>query len=157
MWKVYGNVLETADIDGTTKTQAMAWVPNSDIVLRGTRTWFVMFNSPVFTQLRMRLYESQGSGAGKLIATSTNFFIPADLQTDAYALKGVYFDWADIALKGTNTYYFLPYATGYTGNDSTHIAWVKAFPDPEYRTGFSLTYEEMHARPYRLAVIGADL
>lgn len=157
MWSVYGNVLATADIDGSTKSQAMKFKPNSDIVVRAFRTWFVCFNSPVFTQLRLRLYEDQNGSAGKLIATSSNFHIPSDLYTDPYALKGTYFEFEYLPLKSTNYYHVLPYATGYTGNDSTHLAWVKGWPDNEYRTGLALDFEEIHVSPYRFAIVGADL
>ena len=33
MWKVFGNVLLTADINGTDKSQAMKFRPNSNIVV----------------------------------------------------------------------------------------------------------------------------
>lgn len=157
MWKVYGNVLSTSDISGTDKSQAMKIKMNSNSIVKAIRTWFVVYNAPVFTELRLRIYEDQGGVAGKLIATSTNFFTPADLYTDDYGHKGVYFEFADIALKSTPYYHILPYATGYTGNDSTHLALSKAFPDPEYRTGLSLTYEAMHTMPYRLAIVGSEL
>jgi hypothetical protein len=160
MWQVFGGILETAMIDGTSKAEAMRIRPNSDIVLRAMRTWFCAYNDPVFTELRLRLYEDQGGNAGKLIATSTNAFTPAEIivdPTNVAALKGVYFEFPDIALKGTNWYHVLPYATGYTGNDASHLAWVKGWPDNEYRTGLSLTYESSMTNPYRLAVIGADL
>lgn len=157
MWKVYGNILETAEINGTDKSQAMKIKMNSNSIVKAIRTWFVFYNDPVFTELRLRIYEDQGGVAGKLIATSSNFFAPADVQTDAYAHKGLYFELPDIALKATQFYHVLPYAVGYTGNDSTHIAWSKAFPDPEYRDGLSLTFESMHVSPYRLAIVGAPL
>jgi len=161
MWKVYGNALMTADIDGTTKTNAMKVKMNADTVVRAVRTWFVFFNDPVYTELRFRLYEDQGGAAGKLIATSTNALTAAtifiDDATNTSAMKGVYFEFADVALKGTNFYHVLPYATGYTGNDSSHISWVKGWPDNEYRAGLTLSYEEIQVSPYRFAVIGADL
>lgn len=158
MWKVYGNVLLTADINGTDKSQAMKFRPNSNIVVRAIRTWFVLYNSPVYTALSLRIYADQGGSAGKLIATSTNSHVPGDLlTTEAYGLKGTYFEFDDIALNGDTWYHVLPYATGYTGTDASHIAWVKGWPDNEYRTGLALDYEESIKSPYRFAVIGAPL
>jgi len=157
MWKVYGNVLLTSEIDGTDKSQAMRIRPNSNRVLRALRTWFIFYNAPVFTQLRLRIYEDQNGSAGKLIATSSNYFAPADCFTDPYAHKGLYFEFGDISIKSTNWYHILPYATGYTGNDSTHIAWSKGFPDPEYTTGLTIDFESMHVMPYRLSLVGAPL
>lgn len=157
MWKAYGNVLLTADINGTTKTQAMKFRPNSDVVIRAVRSWFVFYNSPVFTALSLRIYEDQGGSAGKLLATSTNSHSMAEMSTLAYAMKGTYFEFADISLKATNYYHVLPYATGYTGTDASHIGWVKGWPDNEYRTGLALDYEEIHVNPYRFAIVGAPL
>jgi len=157
MWNVYGNVLLSSEIDGTDKSQAMKIRTNSDIVLRALRTWFVFYNTPVFTTLSMRLYMDQGGTPGKLLSTSTTAHVPSDLFTDVYALKGTYFEFGDVSLKGTNYYWLLPYAVGYTGTDASHIAWVKGWPDNEYRTGLALDYEEIQVSPYRLAVIGAPL
>lgn len=161
MWKVFGNVLETADINGTSKSQAMKIRTNSNVVVKAIRTWFVFFNDPAFTSLSLRIYEDQAGQAGKLIATSTNSFTLAQVFTDAasndYALKGLYFEFDEISLKGTSYYHVLPYAVGYTGTDSSHIAWVKGWPDNEYRTGLTLSYEESIASPYRFAVVGASL
>lgn len=158
MWKVYGNVLLTADINGTDKSQAMKFRTNSNIVVKAIRTWFVLYNDPVYTALSLKIYDDQNGSAGKLLATSTNSFAPADLlATYDYGLKGTYFEFANISLKGTNWYHVLPYATGYTGTDASHIGWVKGWPDNEYRTGLALDYEEIHVNPYRFAIVGASL
>lgn len=157
MWKVYGNYLANSEVDGTDTSQAMGFTIPEPTVILGIRTWFVFYNSPAFTALRLRIYENRGGVAGKLLATSTNSFVTAGVQTLAYALKGVYFDFDKPSLKGGIEYFCLPYVTGYTSSDSSHISWVKSFPDPEYRGSLDLTYEGMHVMPYRFAVVGASL
>ena len=157
MWKNWAHPFETSHIDGTTKAEAMGITFTNNTIVRGIRTWFVFYNSPAFTRLYLRIYESQGGAAGKLIATSTNSFVPADLYTQAYAVKSCGFTFEYLTFKASTEYFLLPYATGYTGNDSTHIGWVVAFPDPEYRGGVTPTFERLFVNGYRIAIVGAEL
>jgi len=155
-WKIYGNQLDADDVDGVDLSQAMRIRMNQNLVLEGLRTWFVFYGAPAFSSLRLKLYDDREGVAGKLIAQSINEWVPADVQTDAYAVKGLWFEFEHRAMRGDTFYHVLPVITGYAPSEASHIAWVKSFPDPEYRTGLDLTYEAMHVRPYRLAVVGAE-
>lgn len=154
MWTVYGAILETAELGGG-KTVSLRFRPNSNKVMKLFSTWFI-FHDTTFTALSLRLYDDRNGSAGKLIATSTNSYAPGDIFTDDYSIYGLGFEFDDIALMATSWYHLVPYATGYTGSDLSHVAWVKGWPDNEYREGLDLSFEEIHVSPYRLGPIGAD-
>lgn len=157
-WKVSANLIEQNEADGTDLTYSQRFKVNSNSVVRAIRTWVVLYNNPTFTNMRMRLYENRNGVAGKVLATSTNSFVTADLlSTEVHGLKGIYFTFADVPLLGTEWYHAQILLDGYTFSDSSLVGWVKGFPDPEYREGLALTYEERLVSPYRFAVIGADL
>jgi hypothetical protein len=54
------------------------------------------------------------------------------------------------------TYHFVPWISGYTGDSSAHIAWVKAFPDPTYETGLTVNQIKIATLPYKIAFIGDE-
>lgn len=156
-WKVSGNMLETDEADGSNLLYSQRFKLNSNTVVKAIRTWVVFYNSPTFTNLRLALYENQGGFAGKLIQESINSFDPSDIYTDTHSLKGLYFTFSDIPLLGTEWYHCQLIADGYTFSEASHISWVKGYPDPEYRTGLTLTYEDRLITPYRFALVGADI
>lgn len=153
--KVYGAQLATSDIDGSTRNISLRFRANSNQVIKLFSTWFVFYNSPAFMSLSLKLHNDQNGLPGSFIVESTNSYAPADIFALPYSIKGLGFEFDDIAILGTAWYHLVPYAVGYTGSDSSHIAWAKGWPDNEYRTNLNITYESIGVNPYRLAPIGA--
>lgn len=156
-WRVWGNSLSTADLTGGTDVyQPVTFTENNQIML-ACRSWFIFYSSPVFTNLKMRVYSNDGGAPGEVIATSTNSWNAADLYTQAHAVKEMYFDFDYPTFKIDDLYHFVPYADTYTGTINSHIAWKNTFPDPPYKAGLTLTYEKLLIYPYDLTIIGSAL
>ncbi len=157
-WRVWGTRWTTSDM--TTTTLSQKFIPNDDILLLAVRTWVIVYNNPTFTALNMKLYSDNGGSVGTLLHTSDNTQLKASIHTSANAVKEIYFEFnapTGIPLKSSDSYHIVINGTGYTGNDSTHLAWMKAFPDPVYQTGISVTFNNLAVSPYAMYFIGARL
>jgi len=157
-WSVLGRVLDTADL-GSSGTVYQKVIFNKDLVLRSMQTWFIVYNNPTFTDLYFKVYSLDGTTPKKLIYTSTNVILKADMFTENYGIKGVRFDFGDVAFRATTSYAFVPRATGYTASGSSYLAWKLAWPDPAYRTNIPLSDKSNAGRsPYDITgFIGAKL
>lgn len=153
--QVWGKVLTTADMTSPNVFQPV--IPNRDMVLKAIRTTFIVYNNPTFTAVGMKIWSNNGGVPGKLLHTATNTILKADLHTLANGIKEVYFEFNLPALDEANTYHFAPYATGYTGNDTAHLAWMHGFPDGVYKTNVPQTFENLLVRPFHMVLVGADL
>ena len=67
------------------------------------------------------------------------------------------FPFDDVNLRKDESYFFHLALTGYTGDETSHIAWRQGWPDPIYRTGLDADYEELHVSPYSIAFITDEL
>lgn len=156
-WRVFGERIETADMSAPFRVY-MPVEFNSDFLLKAIRTWFVIYNDPVFTSIEMRIYSNRSNAPGKLITTSSNVQLKADVHTEDNAAKGIYFEWdTPKSFEAGDRYYLVPFINGYTGTEASHIAWVKAWPHAVYTTGLSNDYESLGIDPYHVAFIGAKL
>ena len=153
-WKVYGERLETADLTGTRVNQS--YQPNKNLVIRGCRIWIIVNNNPPFTDLNMKIYSNDNGDPGKLLHTSTNVQTKAALITLANGVIETFFDFADVPMHSNDTYRFVLNGTGYTGTDSSHLAWRRGWPNPVYRpSGFG--FSDLVTAPLTLYTIGAEL
>lgn len=137
-WGVFGKVLDTADLSSG-KTVYQKVIFNSDIVLSGFQTWFVVYNNPTFTNLYFEVYSLSGTTAKKLLYTSSNVVTKAEMITHSYGIKGIPIKFDNVVFKGTDSYAFVPRGTSYTGTGSAYLAWKLAYPDPAYRTNVPLS------------------
>ncbi|MEM5807963.1 MAG: hypothetical protein QW818_02420 [Candidatus Aenigmatarchaeota archaeon] len=158
-WRVWGNKIENSEADGTDLKYSLRFRADKNRVIRAIRTWIILYGNPSFTNLRLSIYERQGNSAGKKIATSLNSYSPLQiLSTHQNGVKGIWFEFADIAIQKNEWYHLQILMNGYSFSESSHVAWVKGFPDPEYREGVSpITFEKLPIMSYRLAIIGSTL
>jgi hypothetical protein len=152
----YGDPFDTAEMTDSTKSVRMR--PNKNIVLRAVRTWLIWYdNTDSIANLVCKIYSDRSQSAGALIATSANSFARSDIITEANGVKELYFEFDEIPMHSGTFYHFVINCSGYTGSESSHIAWRKAWPDPVYRTGWTQGLESLAVAPYMLTVIGDDL
>lgn len=161
-WRVWGTRIETAEMVGTTVHQP--FLVNKNLVFRAVRTWVIHYNNPTYTDLSMKLYSGSTNDAATslpkvLLASSTNVQTKAVISTLDNANKEIWFQFADIALKGSTLYHLVLNGTGYTDNWPTDgIAWRKAFPDPVYTTNVDVSsITKLGVNPYMMHFIGADI
>lgn len=155
MWRVWGEILETSDLSGTRVYQP--YKPNKNIVIIGCRVWIVVYNDPSFTDLNMKIYSNDSDDAPEaLLATSTDVRTKSEIITDTNGVKEIYFNFNNFGMQKNDTYNFVLNGSGYTGSSSSHLAWMRGYPDPVHRpNGFG--YVDLAVAPFALYTIGADL
>lgn len=155
-WQVWGETLYTADLaSGINIFQPV--IPNSNIILKAIRCWFIGYNNPAYTDLYMTIYSNNTGSPKTLLHTSTNRLAKATIASENNWIKEVYFEFDNVNLRSADTYHFVPRATAYTGTDNSHIAWRKGWPDPVYRTNVGADFEDLISNPYCLYLIGAEI
>lgn len=153
-WKVFAERLLTADFSGSPTHSARAVFTN-DIALKAVRTWVVLFNAPIFTQLEMRIYSNLSNAPDILLHTFDTTWQLSDISDQDYAVREIYFNSAfAFPILSGETYHFVLWPTGYTGDETSHIGWVRTLDDPTY-AGYTPDMKELNASPYRMAYIGA--
>ncbi len=156
-WRVWGEILTTSDLNGTSTRVAQKVIFNDDLIVKACRAWFVVYNNPTFTTLGFKIYADNNNSPGALLFSSSQI-TKAEMVTLANGVKEVYFELNDYAFQATDVYWFVPFVTGaYVGNDTQHLAWKKAWPDPVYRTNVDSGAEKLHVAPYDLYFIGSEL
>jgi hypothetical protein len=153
-WSVYGESLKTADFSGSPVFSQKFTMPQKE-VLKAIRTWVVLFNTPVFTNLSLRIYSNVGGSPGQLLWTADTTWTRAQIATEAYALKEIYFEFVNPLFLGQDTYHAVLWASGYTGDDSSHVAWVRTWPD--ILNNYTPTLEGIATAPFKISLIGAPL
>ena len=151
-WTVWGDKFETGELSNTNMYCKIKF--NQNLVLKGVRTWIILYNNPTFTDLNLKLYSNEDNKPKSLLYTSTNVQKKEDIITEHNGAKEIYFDFNDVPLNGNDTYHFVMNGTGYVYSNDSHLAWMKAFPDPVYAAGYTPTFENMLNAPYQLYVIG---
>lgn len=157
MQTVYGNRFVTADFSGSPVHYQSFTVPKLTKV-KAISSWFVIYNSPVFTTFSMRIYANQNSLPTDLLYTLSKTFVLSDLlTTHPYGLKEVRFDnTLPIWLHADTTYHLVPWISGATLTAASHISWVKGYPDPNTTNSVPTRPDKIATLPYYMAMIGAD-
>lgn len=157
-WRVWGERLETADLDGTNKRVFQPFIPNKDMILIGVRAWVIVYNNPTFTDLFMKIYSDNANSPGELVATSTNLITKAEMITLANGVKEIPFLFDEFNMRATDRYHFILGAHGYTANwDTAGLAWRKGWPDPVYTTNIVTDFTSVGESPYTLYAIGSEI
>ncbi|MDZ4678395.1 MAG: hypothetical protein SGI74_12900 [Oligoflexia bacterium] len=159
--RVFGEWLKTGDFTGSPQVFSPVLFHDEGVepfILRGLKTFMILYNDPVFTSLEMRIYSDNGGRPGGLVYTSTNVQIKSAITTLANAFKEIWFDFDQLpALPRDETFYFVLWANGYTGIETSHIAWQRAWPNPIQRSShLNLDGKFLSRFPYQVAIIGGD-
>jgi hypothetical protein len=152
-WLVHAERFETADMTPPFRVY-MPFSVTQKVRLKALRTWIVVYNDPVFTSIEMRLYSSRNGVPQKLLNTS-NAILKATLHTLDHGCKEVGFEFDNAeALEADREIILVPYITGYTGNDSSHLAWRREYEDYVYSDVADRVYKNLLLRPYHVAFVG---
>lgn len=158
-WTVWGQNYQSGELSDTSYSQAFRM--NSNTIVRAIRTWFVIYNNPIFNSLNAKIYatdeqiEDGSYPPTKLLATS-NSRTKSELITDDYGIKETYFDFTnDVELEGTTWYAIVINADGYSPTSNSHIAWKHSYPDPVL-PGYTAALETINQSPFEIYFIGAD-
>lgn len=160
-WRIIGIPIDTADAAPSVPTIYQTFTLDSDEgnkLLRHAIAGIIAHN-PTFTAITMKIWADSAGSPSKLIATSTNSKVRSDLLAGAqnYGVCWAKFTFNDLPLKAGATYHLSLNVTGYTYGASTHLAWRKSYPDPQYRTGLTLNAAKGAKHPLELVLITADL
>lgn len=156
-WTVWGDDWPTTEsMQDASLFQTVQF--NGNFVLRAARTWIIIFGDPVFTSLSMKIYSnavvSGLNSPRKLLHTSTDVRTKAEVHTQPHAVREIYFNFADVPVKGNDKYNFVINATGYAPTGNSYLAWRKAFPDPVYSGGYTPAIETVGVAPREIYFIG---
>jgi hypothetical protein len=156
-YRVWGEQFSTSDFSGSPVFFQPVKFPR-DLVLHGVRTTIIVYDDPALTSLEVRLYSYKSNAIKQLITTSAVQTKASIISLDA-GIRDIPFTFSTRpSLSAGDWYAFVLWANGYTGSDSSHISWMKDFPDPTNPTGLTNIYEErVSILPYRMSFIGADL
>jgi hypothetical protein len=156
-WKIYADYFESGQLANTSKFCTISLKQN--IVLIGVRTWIVVYDNPTFTSLNMKIYSNEViAGVNtpkKLLYTSINNVLKSEIMTLHNAIKEIYFEFDKVPINGNDKYNFVINGVDYSYSAGSHLAWVKAWPDPVYSDGFTANFESLAAAPYQLYCIGS--
>lgn len=156
-YRCWGERFLTANFSGTPVHSQRLEMAN-DTVLKAVRSRFVIYNNPTFTLLSMKIYSDVDGNPGQLLYTSSKTWIKSEITSYDHGAIEIYFDFdSEPPLAAGMVYHLVPWLTGYTGDGTSHVAWVKAFPDPYYDTGLTVEHVELATLPYVVGLIGADL
>lgn len=147
-WTLWADSYSTSEITDNSKSVAVTF--GDDGVFRACRTWIIIYNDPTFTSLSMKIYSNNSSGSPrKLLATSTNVQLKADVHTLPNAPKEIWFEFDYFPVQANEIYHFVLTGSGYTGSSSSHIAWVKGYPDPVLpHDGGAVTFVDVVSSAY---------
>lgn len=155
VWRTFGQQVFTADV-GSQSVYQRFQVPKKYLLL-SVKTWMIFYNNPTFSGLWIELWSDLGGKPGQLLKSS-KVRLKSELLTKANGFLEIPFDFSaplGVTLQASDWYHLVINASGYTGDASSHISWMKAFPDPIYDTGYTPTFENLSIAPYQLSMIGA--
>ncbi len=152
-WSLFGERLDSVDMVGTPRVH-QPFVLNKNMNIKAFRTWVIVYNSPVFTELFLDVWSNENRlPVRRLWRSDKSWTLQQITATDGYAAKEIYFDFdLPISLRA-DEYHLALCATGYTGNSTSHLAWVRGIPDPNNATDISLLTKWVHKTPFYVGVV----
>jgi len=161
MYTVYGDSFTNTDLVNGNKFVQVEM--NGDYLLRAVRTSLIMryCSTVTLTNLQMKIYTNVANAKGALLYTSTNSYTLSQISTYTSAAREIYFEFDDVPLNGSMIYNFTLTGTAtnletYSDDNLQLLAWMKSYPYPQHRGGFSLLDTNLPKYPYELCLIGAE-
>lgn len=157
-WTVWADNFETGELSNTNKFQSIKFKGN--YLLKAIRTWVLIYNDPVFTNLNMKIYSNDvvlGKNTPKnLITTSVDVRTKAEVHTLANGVKEIYFTFNDFPVQSETIYNLVINGSGYVPTLNSYLGWVKSWPDPVYQDGYTPTFETLLVAPYQVYAVGSE-
>lgn len=157
MWRVYGEELKTADVNGVSLRVTAPFIARKNYVLRASRVFFVAVGDPAFTAISFKIYSDRGGTPGAVLAVSTNSTLKADIMTEDHGIYSFYQEWDDVNLRIDETYHLVPFVSGYTYSDTSLLLWKLVWPSPIYRTNVDNDFNDLTNSPYEFSLVGSRL
>lgn len=162
-WTMVGTPISTAEMATAIPSIYQRFrLPTTkfDSLLHGVGLGVILYGDPAFTNLYAELWADRDSAPISLLATTETVYTKAQLLTQythGYKYVGMKFQ-KPVQLKAGTYYHIALRASGYTGNDSSHLAWRHAYPDPQYSAGLGFTVEAIKAAkvPYETLFFCAE-
>ena len=156
-YRVFGQRYDTSDLAATAISQRFKLTETSLIL--AVNVGIIFYNDPALTSLALKIYSDDNGSAKALLHTSTSRTKAAMISLDN-GVRFVPFIFGSprgVALRGGDWYHLVLSGVGYTGDSTSHIAWLKAWPDPVYDTGLTVTYPKLGIAPYQSVFIGKEM
>lgn len=129
-----------------------------DVEVRAIRSFFVFYNLPDLSNLTLNIYSDLNGAPGQLLFTSTSSQATSEVLSPSAnsAVAEIWFEFAQLPkLKKANWYHIVLNGT-YVYSASSHLAWKKAWPDPQNSNGLDATDARiLWEFPYDLAIVGS--
>ena len=160
-FRCYGKPYEAADMSSTVPKIFQKFTLDTDADHKALKTVIagIIAHNPSFTSLVAEIWSDNGGSPGKLISQSSNSKSRSDLLTgtDNYSLGWYRFNFSPVPLRAGASYHVALRASGYTYSDSAHLAWMRGFPDPQYREGITLQVTKLLSHPFDLGILTGRL
>jgi hypothetical protein len=155
-WRIIGKPFTTADMSGAPTISQRITLDNKT-QLKSAVCGIIQYGNPSFTSIFLSVY-SDNAGAPGLLIKSSDVILNSSLSTLDHAYKQVGFVFTNPpTLAAGVVYHFVISAVGYTGNDSSHLAWRHSYPDPQYQTGVTIDAANAAKHPFEISIIGAEI
>lgn len=156
---VVAETLLTADMTASPPTYFHRFNVNEMTELKAVRLWVVKYGAPSLGVLGLELRTGvNGLNGRSLISTSPKTWTLAQISASNYSCKEIYFDWTTCSLLAPNVEYTLNLtATSYTGTETNHLAWVRAWPDPIVSFAESASAQKLGVFPFQVGIIGREV
>ena len=152
-YRVWGDVFESGDLTGTTRSQIIE--PQADLWLGAVRTQMVFYNNPTFTDLTCKIYSDEANSPATLLYSSTTTLTKAQIITEANGAREMGFSFNGEPMTSGVKYHVVINGTGYSPASDSFIAWSKSFPEPVNDvTGASLEMTKVGVWPYACYLVG---
>lgn len=162
-YRCYGKPFETADL-ATPPTMFQKFTLDAlegNQVLKAIVAGLLIHNTDLTGYLQARLFADSAGSPGALIANSTTQKDLASLRPSAgspYVLGWYNWEFPETALRAGASYHIGFRVVGsYSYSDAQHIAWLRSFPDPQYRDGITLEVTKLLSHPFDLGIITGRL
>ena len=164
-WNMIGKPITTAENSATIPGVFQRFRipgPNPHMLLQGIGCG-IIFHDPAFTALSAELWADDGSGSPSvLLATSLTSWLKTEIDaqyTLDYKCLWMGFEFTPYPLRRDVWYHLALRMTGYTGNDTNHIAWRHSYPDAQYQTNLGFTIEAKKAAkvPLEAMIFAAEM
>lgn len=154
-WSFYGEKFVNSDFSGVPRVYQPFTIPNT-ARLKAVRSFFVFYNTPTFTALSMRIYANNLGLPTDLLYTFDKTWALGDACTAAYGAKEIYFDFTNPIWLRAGMYHLVPWISGASFSDTSHVSWAKGFPDPNIGNTPSIDMKNLAHMPQYAAFIGAE-
>lgn len=156
---VIGEVLKTGNQETDPPTFFHRFTPEIWFELLVVQTWVVKYLNPTTDPIGMALYSvDPTTQIRKLLATAETVWQLSEISSSNYAVKQLYFKFAQAPTLAPGVEYALSLLTpNYVGDDDNHLAWVRSWPDPIVDFTGSDQLRALNRFPFQVGLIGREV